>query len=82
MKPLPLRTRLYGYLQRHEGDWIHSGHLEKLAQEAGYKASNGSRRLRELQSEGRIEVKYERGSALYRYVKPAPLVPIKNLTLV
>ena len=49
-----LKQRSLAYI-RHKGDWVSGGELEAKALQAKFKASNVSRRLRELQNEGLIE---------------------------
>jgi DNA-binding transcriptional ArsR family regulator len=63
-----LKTRLLRWL-RNQAGWIPSGELQRIvAQSTTYSPQNVGRRLRELENEGLIEVKYERGHAHYRYV--------------
>jgi hypothetical protein len=65
-----LKNRIARYLDHEYPKWIHGGQLEALSMSAGYKASNGSRRCRDLVAEGRIERKEnEKGEVLYRYKK-------------
>lgn len=66
MKKLSLSKRIEEYLEKQPG-WVHSGEIERLALGAGYKASNSGRRCREMQNEGIIDRKLEKGSVLYRY---------------
>ena len=66
MKKISLSRRIENYLFKQNG-WIHSGELERLALQAGYKASNAGRRCREMQNEGILDRKEERGSVLYKY---------------
>lgn len=47
-------------------DWFNGGWVERFAMEHGYKASNGSRRARELENSGAWERKEEKGSVWYR----------------
>lgn len=68
-----LRQRIIDYLKQwHEYDhkaFVNGGEIERLALEAGYKASNASRRLRELENEGIIEKRGNyKGHVEYRYV--------------
>ena len=90
MKKLSLSNRIANYLEK-QGCWIHSADLERLALEAGYKSSNAGRRCREMQNEGILERKLEKGSVLYRYVVKykddllskevrCPIVPHNNQT--
>lgn len=46
--------------------WVNGGELERLALDRGYKASNGSRRARELAENGVWERKELDGSVWYR----------------
>lgn len=50
-----LRERIYRYISNRPGKYINGGEVERLALSVGYKASNASRRLRELAEEGLIE---------------------------
>lgn len=67
MRKPSLSSRIEKYL-RIKGCWINGGEIERLALLAGYKASNGSRRCRELENDRVIERKDEGGSVWYRYV--------------
>ena len=49
---------------------IHGGVIEKMSIDYGYKASNGSRRCRELVNMGLIEPIYEKGFVLYKWIPP------------
>jgi len=53
--------------------YINGGEFERWALEHGFKASNASRRLRELENEGVVEKKIEAGSVWYR-LKATPQV--------
>lgn len=55
MQDLSLKSRIHRYLNNHAGEWINGGEFERKALELGYKASNASRRLRELHEEGLID---------------------------
>lgn len=61
MKELPLRERILKYL-RQQNTWINGGEIERLAQQAGYKASNASRRLRELHEDNLVEREERKGA--------------------
>ena len=52
MRPPSLQVRLVKYLRQTHG-YINGGDLEKLAEGAGYKGSNASRRLRVLEEASR-----------------------------
>ena len=63
-----LKDRLLAYMQRHHTEWIASGHLERLVKEhTTYSAANATRRLRELENEGHLEVKIVKGHAHYKF---------------
>ena len=66
-----LKTRNLNYAEAwyklNPEHWINGGEFERKAQEIGYKASNSSRRCRELYKEGKIDRKIENGSVWYRY---------------
>lgn len=65
-----LKSRILSYIERctRENDcWINGGEIERLALLAGYKASNASRRLRELHAEGLLARREtDNGSVEYR----------------
>lgn len=64
-----LRQRILSYYQRNTGVWIASGEIQRLVtNNTKFSPSNATRRLRELQNDGLLEVKYEKGHALYRYI--------------
>lgn len=48
-----LVERIVGFLAE-AGDWVNGGEVERFALSIGYKASNASRRLRELENDGTI----------------------------
>ena len=54
MKAISLRQRILKFLQNNPTFW-NGGELERLALENGYKASNCSRRCREMVEDGLIE---------------------------
>lgn len=69
MKPLSLRERILNYYHQNAGAWISGGEIEKLvALHTTYKASNSSRRLRELCEDGLLERKEVKGTVFYRYL--------------
>jgi len=55
---------------RGENGYINGGAIERFALERGYKASNASRRLREMTEDGELEVDYlgKKKTASYRYI--------------
>ncbi len=75
-----LKNRALKYLRNNQG-WINGGELERLALEHGYKASNVSRRLRELCEDGLIERKIdktENGKVASVWYKATPPKEIKT----
>lgn len=71
---LPLKGRIEAYTRK-IGTWINGGELERLTLAAGYKASNGSRRCRELTDEKILESRLnEKGHVEYRYKPQEKLV--------
>ena len=69
MKKKPLRQILLEHLKGKQGNWIHSGDLEKVSQAWGYKAETGGRALRKLAENGAIQKSKHNGSTIYRYSK-------------
>ena len=69
-----LKDRIVKYLTTRPGVKINGGEIERLALAAGYKASNASRRCRELREEGIIKDQEIKGTVWYWYEKP-PTVP-------
>ena len=66
MSRTPLKDRLYSYLLRTHG-WMPSGDLQRIVSEkTSYTPQNVGRRLRELVTEGKLEVRYIKGAAQYR----------------
>ncbi len=71
MKDLALKNRILRFM-RMNPVYINGGEIERLALAKGYKASNASRRLRELHEDGLIERETRAGlngtqSVWYRY---------------
>ena len=68
-----LKDRLARFLKANYADrWIASGDLQRIvAEKTTYSPQNVGRRMRELENEGIVEVKYVRGHAYYRYAKAA-----------
>ena len=69
MNRLSLRDRLARFLKAHYSNaWIASGDLQRIvADKTEYTPQNVGRRLRELENESVVEVKYVRGHAYYRF---------------
>jgi hypothetical protein len=63
---MTLRDRLARYMRAHHG-WIAKGELLKLvAEKTSYTSENAGRRLRELEVDGILEVRYVKNHAHYR----------------
>lgn len=67
-----LKQRIQEYLKKwYDYDptaWVNGGEIERLAMETGRKASNASRRLRELANEGVVQRREnEKGHVEYKY---------------
>lgn len=66
MKDKSLKVRIESFLERN-GAWVHSGELQRIvAKHTSYMPATVARRLRELEEEGKVLVRYEHGSALYK----------------
>ena len=66
-----LKNRILNYIRRNFPAKIASGEIEKLAQGIGRTGSNATRRLRELQNDGLIEVSYgNKNHAFYQAIPP------------
>lgn len=63
---MTLKDRIYSYFRAHP-EWISSGEIQRLVMKnTSYTPSNASRRLRELHTEGKLQVKYVKGHAWYK----------------
>src|SRR3954452_17461801 len=64
-----LKERLAAYLKKHHSQsWLASGDLQRIVAGATkYTPQNVGRRLRELENDAVIEVRYVKGHAHYRY---------------
>ena len=69
MSRLSLKNRLVVFLKKYYSQaWIASGDLQrKVAEKTKYTPQNVGRRLRELENEGVVEVRYEKNHAYYRF---------------
>lgn len=68
---MSLKQRLTAYFKRHKGQWIASGEIQRLVTtKTTYSAANATRRLRELENEGILEVKHVKNHSHYRYKEP------------
>jgi DNA-binding Lrp family transcriptional regulator len=75
MSNLSLKDRLTRFLKANYSQaWIASGDLQRIvAEKTDYTPQNVGRRLRELENEGVVEVKYVRGHAHYRFTEAPSL---------
>lgn len=62
-----IQNRLYDIWLEDKERFTNGGEIERFALETGFKASNASRRCRELVNEGILERKESKGSVWYRY---------------
>jgi hypothetical protein len=66
-----LKTRLLNYLRKiwmvNPNAWIAKGKLEDLTKQAGFLGDNGTRELRKLCEDGKIEKAPDGKSIKYRY---------------
>jgi DNA-binding transcriptional ArsR family regulator len=69
MSRLTLKNRLATFLRKHYSQqFIASGELQRIvAERTKYTPQNVGRRLRELENEGVVEVRYEKNHAFYRF---------------
>lgn len=68
-KFMSLSNQIITKLQEEYPQWVHSGELERLAMQNGYKASNGGRRARELVNAGKIQKSYDKkNTVVYKYI--------------
>ena len=78
---MSLKNRIYRYFEEwyllDTTLWFSGQEIEDLARNDGYKASNASRRLRELENEGKLKRKYMNGYVQYRY-KESEVIRIIN----
>lgn len=69
---MSLSERILKYYRNNPDRWISGGEIERLvAEKTTYKASNASRRLRELQEDNLLERDERKGTVFYRYI-PKP----------
>ena len=58
---LSLIERIQRYFSQRPSLWVNGRDIEELAMQAGFKASNASRRLRELAEEGYLDRELRKG---------------------
>ena len=78
MKKESLVEKIIGHLAASRG-WVNGGEIERLAMDLGYKGSNASRRLRELENDGiiiREERKGERVKSVWYRIREGELLEI------
>lgn len=69
-----LKERLINYLLKRPGEWVASGEIQRVvARYTSYTPGNVSRRLRELENDGKIQVELRKNHAWYRAAKPVDL---------
>ena len=61
---MTLLYRIRKYFGNRPAIWINGRDIEELAMQAGFKASNASRRLRELAEEGYLERELRKGKLI------------------
>ena len=73
---LSLKKRLATFLRKYRSQqFISSGELQRIvADKTKYTPQNVGRGLRELENEGVVEVRYEKGHAYYRSAEPQTLI--------
>jgi DNA-binding transcriptional ArsR family regulator len=70
---MTLKERIERYMRAHHG-WIAKGELLRIASaKTDYTADNTGRRLRELENEGILEVRYVKNHAHYRIKQHVPV---------
>jgi len=76
MKKQSLSERILAYYKKHAGVHISGGEIERLvAASTTYKASNASRRLRELHEHGKLKRDEVKGTVFYWYTPTTSQVP-------
>jgi DNA-binding Lrp family transcriptional regulator len=70
---MSLKKQILEYLKQ-QNRFVNGGEIEDIARNLGFKASNSSRRCRELFNEGKIEREYK-GTVYYRILERPPLEP-------
>ena len=70
MKSLGLKAQVLQFIENYSPGWVHGGSVEDFGISLGYKGSNAGRRCRELENEGKIERKLEKGKVWYKRVMP------------
>ena len=79
-----LKSLIYDHLKSHYPNYVNSCDIERLSiDEWGFKASNASRRCRELHRDGLIERQLVKGIATYRYIprRATDYIPPKEISI-
>lgn len=67
MVALTLKERLMRYMMKRHSEWVPSGELQRIvAKYTTYSPANVTRRLRELEVDGKLEVQLRKNHAWYR----------------
>lgn len=79
---MSLKNDLIQFAKKRRGEWVNGGEFERFAMALGYKASNASRRLRELSDCGLLEHKLnDKRQVEYQYAgqvgQPQPLFEMR-----
>ena len=69
-----LKNYVLQFIKGKYPEWVNGGEVERLALDEKYKASNASRRLRELHNEGRLERRINPDNKSVEYLWKVPLV--------
>ena len=64
-EPTSLKSTIISHINT-KGIWVNGGEIERLAEDLGYKASNASRRCREIYNSGLVERRIRNGSVEYK----------------
>lgn len=76
-----LKNFIYQRIKSYYPNWVNGGELERFALDEKFKASNASRRCRELYNEGFLDRRINKeshNSVEYRWLPPKPLTTEEN----
>lgn len=76
---MSLSNKIMEYAKTRRNEFINGGEYERLAMNLGFKASNCSRRMRELENDGRLEKRINKRTVEYRYI-PLMEIPLPKTT--
>lgn len=79
-----LANRILSFLERHSGEWVASGDMQRvIGEKTTFDPRSAVRRMQEMAKEGLLEVEIHSGHAFYRHMpKKKPefgVLPIKEL---